>query len=172
MLNFSESGRAISYATLKHGDVFGELSAIDGLPRSAWVWTVTPCRVATLPGPNFRDLVTGRPPVALALLKKLTSVIRMADERIADLGLLSVDQRVCIELMRMAEPDAATQGLGQRGLVVENLPTHASLASTVGASRETISRVFGQLRQQNIIHREGKTLYIRDRRKLEERAFL
>lgn len=166
VLNYSEAGRAVSYATLREGDIFGELAAIDGLPRSAWVWTMTPCTVVTMPGSVFRDLVTSHPELSLAMLRKLAGFIRTSDERIADFRLPGVEQRVCIELVRMAEPDPAKP----ESLIVSPVPTQANLANVIGSSRETVSRVLGRLRQERIIRRKGETIYILNRKKLEQRA--
>ena len=88
VMNFSVQGRVIDYASLRPGDVFGELAAIDGLPRSASVVTQTPCAIAIIPGKLFMHLVTTNPPIALHLLKRLASIIRRGDERIADFSLL------------------------------------------------------------------------------------
>ena len=85
VLNYSEAGRAITYAVLEKGDMFGEMAAIDGLPRSAWVCTVTPCTVASLSGSDFIELVTSNPKMALAVLRKLSANLRALDERLADI---------------------------------------------------------------------------------------
>ena len=166
VLNYSETGRAISYATLSEGDIFGELAAIDDLPRSAWVWTMTPCTVVAMPGSVFRDLVTSHPDLSLALLRKLAGIIRIGDERIVDVGLLGAEQRVCIELIRMAAPDPAKP----KGLIISPFPTHATIADVIGLTRETVSRVLSRLRQERIIRRKDETLYILKRKKLERRA--
>ena len=166
VLNYSEAGRAISYATLSEGDIFGELAAIDGLPRSAWVWTMTPCIVVEMPGTFFRELVTSHPDLSLALLRKLAGIIRVGDERIADYSLLGAEQRVCIGLISMAAPDPAKP----ESLIISPVPTQANMADVIGVSRETVSRVFSRLRRERIIRRKDKTLYILNRKKLEKRA--
>ncbi len=166
VLNYSVAGEAISYATLGDGDVFGELAAIDGLPRSAWVWALTPCTVIAMPGSVFRDLVASHPDLSFALLCKLASVIRTSNERIADFRLLGAEQRVCIELIRMAVPDPAKP----KKLIISAVPTQANIANVIGSSRETVSRILGQLSKERIIRRKGKTLYILNRKKLEQRA--
>ena len=166
VLNYSEAGRAVSYATLSEGDIFGELAAIDGLPRSAWVWTMTPCTVVAMPGSFFRDLVTSHPDLSLALLRKLAGIIRIGDERIADFSLLDAEQRVCIGLISMAAPDPADPV----SLIISPVPTQANFADVIGVSRETVSRVFSRLRQERIIRRKDKILYILNRKKLEQRA--
>ncbi len=168
VLNYSESGRAVSYAALKDGDVFGELAAIDGLPRSAWVCSVTPCLVAAAPGPAFLDLVTGNRTMAVALLKRLAAVIRLGDERLADVSLLGAEQRVCMELIRMAEPDPNDPAR----YVVSPVPTQSNFANMIGASRETVSRILGRLRDDDIVVRIDKGLAIPDRARLEQRALM
>lgn len=168
VLNYSENGRAVSYATFGEGEFFGELAAIDGLPRSAWVWTMSPCTVLVMPGSVFRNMVTADAELSLALLQKLAGIIRTSDERIAEFGLLGAEQRMCIELIRTCEPDPASP----RNLIVSPVPTQVHYANVIGASRETVSRVFGRLREKGIVRREGKTLHIVDRDRLEQGALI
>jgi len=168
VLNYSEAGRAVSYAALKDGDMFGELAAIDGLPRSAWVCTITRCLVGAVPGPVFLDLVTRRPALSLALLKRMAAIIRLSDERLADVSLLGAEQRVCMELIRMAEPDPEDPSR----FVVKPVPTQTNFANMIGASRETVSRILGRLREDHIVERTSGGLAIPDRARLEQRALM
>ena len=57
VVDYSSTARAMTYASLKEGDMFGEMAIIEGLPRSAWVCTITPCRLASLPGALFLEMV-------------------------------------------------------------------------------------------------------------------
>ena len=166
VLNFSNSGRVVDYASLNAGDIFGELAAIDGQPRSATVVTRTPCQMAIIEGESFMDLVLKYPGVTSFVLKRLSSVVRTGDDRITDLSLLGAEQRVCLELLRMARPDPAYM----KNLVIYPVPTQTLIANGIGVSRETVARIFGRLAKQRIIERKAKTLYIRDRDKLEELA--
>lgn len=166
VLNYSDKGRVVDYATLGPGDVFGELAAIDGLSRSASVVTTVPSLIAAVSGSDFLNFVTSHPPVSMALYRKLAGIIRMGDEQISDLSLLGAEQRVCLELLRMAEPDPAFF----ENLIVFPIPTQSHIANGVGVARETVARIFSRLTQENIIERKEKTLYIRDPEKLESIA--
>ncbi|MDD9877392.1 MAG: Crp/Fnr family transcriptional regulator, partial [Magnetovibrio sp.] len=166
VLNFSESGRVIEYATIEEGDVFGEFSAIDGLSRSAWVMAMEVCVVASMPGSDFMHLVTNNPDVALALMRKLTGIIRLSDERMANFSLLGAEQRVCLELIRLAEADPDDPDT----LVIAPIPNQTNMANVIGASRETVARVLGQLRRDSVIERTDGAIFIRNRENLEKRA--
>ena len=45
ILNYSSAGRIVTYSSVVEGEMFGEMAAIDGLPRSAWVCAVNDCLV-------------------------------------------------------------------------------------------------------------------------------
>ena len=166
VLNFAGSGRAVDYASLETGDYFGELAAIDGEPRSATVITRTPCRLAVLTGDVFMDLITSHKKLAMAVFKRLARIIRLGDDRIIDLSLLGAEQRVCLELLRLARPDPIVMD----NLEIFPVPTQGLIANSVGVTRETVARIFGRLSGDGVIERKAKVLYIRDRNRLEELA--
>lgn len=63
------------------GDVIGELSLIDGLPRSANVRATTDVRLLELTREDFIDLANESPKFVLNLLRALAMRIRDMDER-------------------------------------------------------------------------------------------
>jgi CRP-like cAMP-binding protein len=166
VLNFSHAGRVVDYAVLEAGDLFGEVSAIDGNPRGATVMTRTPCRLAVLDADLFLELMESAGEFNRLVVRRLAAQVRTGIDRIAELTLLGGRQRVCLELLRLARPDPAQLHL----FVIYPAPNQALIASGVGVSRETVARMFGALARQNIIERKAKTLYIRDREKLERLA--
>jgi CRP-like cAMP-binding protein len=166
VMNYSSAGRVIDYASLSTGDVFGELAAIDGLPRSAAVVTQTNCTIAVIPGKVFVQLVTTHPVISLALLQRLASIIRRSDERIADFSLLGAEQRVCLELLRLAAPEPGAAGR----FIIQPFPTQSTFANGVGLARETVGRILSRLAREKLIERRDRALYVRDRDMLEERA--
>ncbi len=166
VVNYSSQGREIAYARVKAGDFFGELSAIDGLPRSANIVAQTECRIAELSRETFAELLKGQPEIAFRVLQKMVRIIRTADERIMDLATLGAHQRVCIELLRLAKPDPVKPD----SWLVYPMPTQAEIAALASTTRETVARVMGQLIEDGLIRKVHKTVYLNSRDSLAELA--
>jgi len=167
VLNYSSSGRAMTYATSAQGEMFGEMAAIDGLPRSAWVCAISHCKLIKIREEIFMGLVKNNPAFAILVLRKLSSNLRELDQRLINILSLGAEQRVCIEIMSMAQPDPEAPG---RYRVLE-MPTHSNFANLIGSSRETVSRILSRLKTDRLITLSNKELEISDRKKLENRAF-
>ncbi|MDE1853802.1 MAG: cyclic nucleotide-binding domain-containing protein [Thaumarchaeota archaeon] len=65
-------------ATLGRGQFFGEMSVIDGQPRSADVVATAPTKCWVLPAWSFAGLIKAHPEVALPMLKELVKRLRAA----------------------------------------------------------------------------------------------
>ncbi len=79
---YSLAGKVVSFHDLKPGDLFGELPAIDGKPRSASVESRTSCLVASMKSPTFLQLLEQEPVVLKGVLKQLVSTIRRLSTRV------------------------------------------------------------------------------------------
>lgn len=165
IVNFSLSGREVAYATLGAGESFGELAAIDGQPRSASVVATEKTFLAVLPSAEFLNLLQERAEVTFRVLQNLTTMVRSGDIRIMELSTLAATQRVYAEILRMARPDTAVPDLW----VIHPLPPLREIASRVSTTRETVARALGQLYPTGLVRRKGKSLYIMDRPKFEEK---
>lgn len=75
----SKEGRELR--TLAPGDYFGEISMIDGRPRSATVTVVEPMKVLAIPHQDFEGVIDQDPAFARQLLKTLCARLREAEAR-------------------------------------------------------------------------------------------
>ncbi len=164
IVNFSLSGKEVTLATAKAGSHFGELAAIDNLPRSASVVAVEDSLVAIMPAQTFLDLLQMRADVSFRVTKRLAEIVRLSDQRIMELSTLAATQRVYAELLRMAEPDSAVPDLW----VIRPLPPLREVASRVSTTRETVARALGALDPTGLVRRKGRNLYLMDRAGLQE----
>ena len=168
VLDYSRSHRAIAYASLNDGEMFGEMAAIDGFPRSAWVCAVSTCKVISLPGNTFINILKNNADISLKILAKLSSRLRLSDEKITDVTLFRTEQRVCLELVRMTKLDVKTKNIYQ----IKQMPTQANFANIIGSTRETVSRILAKLRDDQIIIKTESGFVVPDKKQLEKRAFL
>jgi len=67
-------------ATLRRGQLVGELGVIDGLPRSADVVAATDVTVLVIGAPEMRSLLTTSPTIRDAALRQLADRVRRSDE--------------------------------------------------------------------------------------------
>ena len=78
--------QGLEVATLGPGGFFGEMSLLDGLPRSATVIADDPMQVTVFDRREFVRLVETSPKIAMKLLTAMADRIRTLDEQIADRG--------------------------------------------------------------------------------------
>ena len=155
---YSIAGREITFADLVEGDYFGELSAIDGLPRSAGVMAVEDCLVLSLPRRLFLAILADYPEAALKVMQRLAKMVRTANERIMDLSTLAAHNRVQAELLRQAQSHETIRNAA----VIQPIPVHSDIASRVSTTRETVARVLNDLARKGIVERTRNALLIRN----------
>ncbi|HEX6815287.1 MAG TPA: Crp/Fnr family transcriptional regulator [Gemmatimonadaceae bacterium] len=159
-----EDGREVILGILTVGDHFGELSLIDGNPRSAHVIAMDDAQLIVLRREDFRRRVEESPRVAWALLVEISRRLRRADEQIGSLVLLDVDGRIARLLL-----DAAAESGGQ---TIEKRLTHQTIAQMIGASRETVSRAMREFQDNGLISVQRRQISIANRAGLERLAQL
>jgi CRP/FNR family cyclic AMP-dependent transcriptional regulator len=164
VINQSPSGREVTLADLQAGDLFGELAAIDGEPRSASVVATSESVVAVMAGETLCRVISDHPAVALAMLKRLASMIRNSTARIMALSTLGAYNRVYAELLRMAKSGVAQSGDAR----IKPPPTHAEIASRISTTRETVARAIGDLARQGIVCNDHGTLVVTDLARLAD----
>lgn len=159
---------SVTLAEMSSGDTFGEMSAIDGNSRSARALAMDKCVLATLNREAFIDLMEDCPRVAIALLMRLTSLIRSLNKRVQSLSTLTPMQRIYGELVRLAEPNPQGDG----SWVINNLPPHGDIASWAGADRENVATAIGQLAREGVVERRHRSLVVRNHQRLRMLAHL
>ena len=155
----SDDGREVILSIIGPGGFFGELSLIDGKTRSASVTAIEDSEALLLYRSEFIELLEDYPQIGISLLKELASRIRKSDTQIKSLSLQDAMGRVASTLIMLAE-DSGRIRHGQ--VVIPKIPLQQDLANMAGTSRETISRVFRYLEDEELIHRDGRKILIPD----------
>ena len=164
--SYSPGGRETSFRDLEAGACFGELSALDGRPRSADVVALKSGLLASLPAAAFRTLLQQEWTVNERMLLRLTDLARGMIDRVVDLSTLSVQQRVCIELLKLARPQPAPGNEAR----IDPAPRHADLAHLVSSYREQITRELSALAKAGVLAKDEGALVVRDLDRLKRMA--
>lgn len=161
---FSFDGKEISYQELGAGETFGELSAIDRLPRTANVITLEDSRIGILSRKDYWHLINLHPSVAAATLKRLAGMVRFLVDRVYQYGALDVSSRIRMEILRLAEENRVEEDM----VSIRNFPTHKEIASRVNTHREAVTRELNELTRSGIIKQDKRVLTVLDLSKLAE----
>ena len=163
-------GKETILTLLSRGDSFGEMSLIDGEPRSASVKAVQPTKVLIIRREHFLELLKTTPELATGLLMQMSRRLRNANRQIGSLATMSVYGRVAGTILSLIE-DRGVRIHGRNGemvTVIRNRPTQQQFAEMSGTTRETVSSVFSTLSRNGTISLMGKDLVISEESKLHD----
>lgn len=161
---FSAAGRQVTFRDFGAGEHFGEVGAIDGMPRSADVVALEYSLLAMLTRSSFERLIREEPVVAGRLLRHLSVLVRRLSERVIDLSTLGVHQRLDAELLRLARESGVSGNCAR----IEPAPKHTDLASKISTYREQVSREISALVRAGILGKNGRALVVLDIARLEK----
>lgn len=161
--SFSAGGKQVTFRDEEAGEMFGDLAAIDGQPRSADVLALDSVLVASLSPDHFRALIASEELVRERVLQRLAGLVRLLSERVIDLSTLGVQNRIHAELLRLGRASGAT---GQQARI-DPAPKHADIASQVSTYREQVTRELSLLAKQGLLAKDGSALVLLDVPKLE-----
>lgn len=135
----SQDGKEIILSFIEPGQVFGEMSLLDGLPRSANVSTMEESRLLVLWRKDLVPYLEQHPGVTLKLLAALSQKLRKTNGLIEDLYFLNLPARLARLLTNLSEQYGKTVPQGREiGLKL----SQEELGNLVGSSRESINKQF------------------------------
>lgn len=150
---------------LEPGTVFAEVVLFTDESYPATARVMDDAKVGMIRKKDFEQLIMGHPELAIRLLKLLNARLREAQIKVKEMGLLDTHSRTASLLLRLAE----TYGVEDADGVIHfelNL-NRQDLASMIGTTRETVTRVFSKFRKMGIIDLKGDEVIILEREELE-----
>jgi CRP/FNR family transcriptional regulator, cyclic AMP receptor protein len=166
----SRSGSERILAFLGAGHIVGELSIIDGLPRSATVMAVRPTNLTFLSRAAFEEFAGKHPEIYKALVTLLAARLRETDSTIAVGSFLPVRGRVASTLLELAEHFGQDVGSGR--IVIRQKIGQGDLAAMAGIARENVSRILNDWQRRKLISRLSGYYCLEDKAKLQSEAEL
>ncbi len=162
IFKMSMDGREQILHIFGRGEPFGEVPVFHGHPFPANAVTLTKTSLLFFPRREFVDLVSNTPSLALSMLAMLSLRLRRFASQIESLSLKEVPGRLAAYLVYLSEEQK------NNDQVVLDIPK-GQLASLLGTSPETLSRIFAKMTSENLIRVQGKNIELLDYEELLER---
>jgi len=150
-------------AILKEGDFFGEMSVIDGSPRSATATALEPTELVIFDREVFMNQVRENPLIEY-VLHTLIRRLRETDEQIKYLLIKNEEKRLVAMLLTRAREGTQTD----KGVLLNLSFSFEELADIVGTSVEKTKSIIDNLLKAGLIAIESDKLYVTNQRNLEE----
>jgi CRP-like cAMP-binding protein len=166
----SRSGTERILAFLGPGSIVGELSIIDGLPRSASVVALRAAALSFLSRAAFEDFAARHPDIYKSLVTLIARRLRETDAAVAAGSFLPVSGRVACTLLELAETFGHDVGAGR--IVIRQKIGQSDLAAMAGIARENVSRILNEWKRRKLVSRLSGYYCLENRAKLREEAEL
>jgi CRP/FNR family cyclic AMP-dependent transcriptional regulator len=138
-------------AILGPGSVVGELSMIDGAPRSASVTALRGSKLHYVSKADFEALGKSSPEIYQYVMKVLARRLRDTNSALAASSFLSVKGRVARALLSLAE--AFGKDVGNGRILIRQKVSQSDLAAMAGIARENVSRVLKDWSEHGVVSR-------------------
>jgi CRP-like cAMP-binding protein len=155
----SPKGEARILAVLGRGAIVGELSLIDGRPRSATVITIQDSVFRFVRREAFSDFCQSEPEVQRQLVRILAARLRETNDALAAATFLSAKGRVARALLELARHVGEPSG---DETIIRDRIGQGDLADLAGVARENVSRVMSEWSRRQLISRSAGLLKIKD----------
>ncbi len=131
------------------GELLGEMSALDGLPRLANVEALVPCTVQLVQAEQFLRFINDHSSASLAVIRTLVGRLRESDGHRMQFGSDGVPRRLARQLLQLADSHGE---VGADCSIDISLPfTQDDLAGAVSASRDAVARALKDWRSQGLV---------------------
>jgi CRP-like cAMP-binding protein len=163
----SDDGREVVLAIRGPGDLLGELSAIDGRPRSATATALEPVEALVVPASDFRTFLERNPRVSLLVVAMLSRRLRDADRKRIEFTAQDSTGRVAARIVELSERFGDRV---EKGLQIDLPISQEELAGWTGCSRDSVVKALHAMRDLRWIETERRRITVLDLDALRRRA--
>jgi CRP-like cAMP-binding protein len=162
--SYSDDGREIIKAILQPGEIFGELAILGEEKRTEFAQALDDkVGICVMPLDDMRKLMYEDKSFSLKVTRWLGLRIQRTERRLESLVFRDARGRVIDFLKDLAKEKGKKVGTET---LVNHFFTHKDIASLTATSRQTVTSILNELREQNLIYFDRKRLLIRDLEKL------
>jgi CRP-like cAMP-binding protein len=149
-------GRELSFQIVAPGDLFGEISVLDGHTRSAEATALLPTVLYSLERSEFARLRSANPKITDAVIAFLCTRLRNVSDKLESIALYPLEVRLARFLLAALRGRPSSPG---RRLPLDIQYSQSELALLLGASRPKINLALGALESAGAIGRTSDRLF-------------
>jgi CRP/FNR family cyclic AMP-dependent transcriptional regulator len=160
----SADGKALILRIAEAGEIIGIPGTISGQPYEVTAEALEPIQANFIPRDEFLSFLREHGEAALKVAEILCHVYQATYKEVKYLGLSgSAKQKLARFLL-----DWSAEHKSENGSLKFNMTlTHEEIAQMIGASRETVTRLFADFKKRNLLHIKGAAVTINDQTGLE-----
>jgi len=157
---YSDSGKEIIKAILGPGEIFGELSLVGEGKRKDFAMTLdNDVVLCAMRMKDMEEMMEGNSMLGLKVTKLIGFRMQKIERRLESLIFKDARSRIIDFIVDLGREKG--KDIGKEILVKHNL-THMDMANLTATSRQTVTTVLNELKEQNLIHLERNKFLIRD----------
>jgi CRP/FNR family cyclic AMP-dependent transcriptional regulator len=137
------------FAVFTSGDAFGELSLLDGKPRSATAQALEDTQVLSLAAQEFTNLLKDNFDITLTIMKELCGRLRETNQQVHDLTFLDAKERVMKNLVKLATKHGSRNG---NLITIQTKLNVNEISQMVGVPISLLFQVFKDLQDKQILN--------------------
>ena len=161
----SPSGGDRILAILGPGELVGELSMIDGLPRSASVTTLRESKLSFVSRSAFNAVAHKQPEIYRHITALLARRLRNVDDALTATSFLPLKARTARALLGLS--DAFGKDVGSGRILIRQKFSQGDLAAMAGVARENCSRILQDWTRRSLVSRLAGYYCLEDKAALE-----
>lgn len=164
----SADGREVIIDVIGPGEIFGELSLVDGGEgRDEIAEALDDALVCAMNVQDFQNVIKNSPELNLEVTKRIGLRLRKVQKRVSDMIFKDVRQRTAGFIADYAEEF----GKMKNGIVtIESPLTHQEIALLTGSARQTTTAILDEFRKSGLIEFTRDTFTIKEYEKLKKLA--
>lgn len=160
----SSDGRTLILRISDPGDLLGLPAAISGRPYEVTADVIEPTQANFISRADFLGFLTDYGEAALRVAQELSETYQTAFAEMRTIGLShSAREKLARFLL-----DWSAHHPSDNGAIKFNLTlTHEEIAQMIGASRETVTRIFAEFKRSNLLQIKGSSVTLKNKSGLE-----
>jgi CRP/FNR family transcriptional regulator, cyclic AMP receptor protein len=157
----STDGKTLILKIAEGGEVLGLSASVSGKPYELTAETIDPCQINFVKREDFLRFLKEQPDACMRVAEQLSEKYNSACREIRSLGLShSAAEKLAKLLLEWTTKNG--EGTKQEPRIKLAL-THEEIAQMIGTSRETVTRLFAEMKKRQIVQSKGSTLVIRNK---------